>query len=166
MPIVANDIEYRLSGGAANADPAASLGGAKSSTVYSSNTLFDDVPSTESVPGDIEYRCLYVHNNHGTLTLENAVLWLLTNTTSADTIIEVAVGNSAVNGTESAIANENTAPSPALTFTAAATEGAAIALGNIPAGQHRAVWFRRTVSAAAAASNDTFSWRVKGDTQA
>lgn len=49
---------------------------------------------------------------------------------------------------------------------AAANEAGAIALGNIPAGQHRAVWIRRTVNAAAAASNDTATLRVKGDTQA
>ncbi len=32
MPIVAADIDFRLSGGAANSDPNAALGGAKSST--------------------------------------------------------------------------------------------------------------------------------------
>lgn len=44
MPIIATDIQYRLSGGAANSNPLTSLGGAKSS-VQSGTNLFDDVPS-------------------------------------------------------------------------------------------------------------------------
>ena len=164
MPIVSGDIVYRLSGGAGNSNPDASLGGAKSSTVMSTN-LFDAVSSVESAAGDIEYRAFYVHNAHAALTMENAVCWIQANTPSGDTTLDIGLGTSAVNGTEQTVANESTAPS-GVTFSAAATEGAAIALGNIPPGQHRAVWLRRTVNAAAAASNDTANLRVKCDTQA
>jgi len=72
MPIASADIKYRLSGGAANADPLVSLGGAKSSVDAGSN-LLDPVSSSEALAGDIEYRCYYIHNAHATLTLENAV---------------------------------------------------------------------------------------------
>lgn len=164
MPIVSGDIIYRLSGGSGNTNPDASLGGVKSSTAVGSN-LFDAVSSVESAAGDIEYRAFYIHNAHATLTMENAVCWIQANTTSADTTLDIGLGTSAVNGTEQTVANESTAPS-GVTFSAAATEGAAIALGNIPPGQHRAVWLRRTVNAAAAASNDTAMLRVKCDTQA
>lgn len=164
MPIVSGDIIYRLSGGASNSDPAASLGGVKSSTPMGSN-LLDDVSSAESAAGDVEYRAFYVHNAHATLTMENAVCWIQANTPSGDTTLDIGLGTSAVNGTEQTVANESTAPS-GVTFSAAANEGSAIALGNIPPGEHRAVWVRRTVSAAAAASNDTATLRVKCDTQA
>lgn len=164
MPIISTDIKYRLSGGAANADPLLSLGGAKSSTDASSN-LLDAVSSAEALAGDIEYRCYYVHNAHATLTLENAVAWISANTPSADTTIDIGVGTSAVNATEQTVANENTAPS-GITFSAAATEGAAVALGNIPPSQHRAVWIRRTINVATAATNDTATLVAKGDTQA
>lgn len=164
MPIISTDIKYRLSGGASNTDPAASLGGAKSSTDAPSG-LLDTVTSGEAASGDIEYRAIYVHNAHATLTLEAAKLWIQANTPSADTTLEVGLGTSAVNATEQTIANEGVAPS-GVTFVAAADEAGAISLGDIPAGQHRAVWIKRIVSAAAAASNDTANLRVKGDTAA
>ena len=164
MAITSTDIKYRLSGGGGNTDPALSLGGAKSSTDAPSG-LLDTVTSGEAASGDTEYRAFYVHNAHATLTLEAAKLWIQANTPSADTTLEVGLGTSAVNATEQTIANEGVAPS-GVTFVAAADEAGAISLGDIPAGQHRAVWLKRIVSAAAAASNDTASLRVKGDTAA
>jgi len=169
MPIVSADIDFRLSGGAANSDPNASLGGVKSSTeitAASLHNLFDQVASAESSAGDVEYRCFYVHNAHATLALQNAVIWVQTNTPASDTTVDIGLGASAVNGTEQTVANESTAPS-GVTFSAPATEGAALSIGNIPAGQHKAVWVRRTISAAAAANNlDNVVLRVKGDTAA
>lgn len=162
MAIVASDIQYRYSGGASNSDPNASLGGAKSS-VAAGASIFDDVSSSEAAAGDTEYRCFYVHNNHGTLTLTNAKAWIQTNTPSADTTIDLALGNAAMNGTETAVANESTAPSGP-TFSAPSSYAGGIALGDIPAGQHRAVWIRRTVTAGAAVAADSFKIRVQGDT--
>lgn len=162
MPITSSDLQLRLSGGAANSNPHASLGGAKSSEAVPLG-LFDTVSSAESEAGDIEYRCIYVHNNHGSLTLQDAVIWIDTNTTGNR--IAIGLGTSAVNATEQTVANEDTAPS-GVTFSQPANKGAGIALGNIPAGQHRAVWIRRTILAATSASNDTYNLRVEGDTAA
>lgn len=162
MPIVSGEIQYRLSGGAANSNPATSLGGAKSTTVWPAQFL-DDVSSSESSAGDVEYRCFYVHNNNGTLTLSNALIWIQTNTTGNR--IAIGVGTSAVNGTEQTVADEQTAPA-GVTFSQPTTQGTALALGNIPAGQHRAVWIRRTIGAATPASNDSYTLRVGGDTPA
>lgn len=164
MPIVSGDIIYRLSGGAANADQNASLGGAKSSTAASAS-LFDNVDSAEAAAGDIEYRCFYVHNAHATLTMLGAKCWIQTNTPSGDTTLDIGLGTSAVNATEQTVANEGAAPA-GVTFSAAANEGAAIALGDIPPSQHRAVWVRRTVTAAAAAFSDSATLRTKCDTLA
>jgi hypothetical protein len=164
MSIASTDIQYRLSGGAANANANASLGGAKSSNVISGMRLFDDVTSAEANAGTIEYRCIYVHNAHATLTWQAPKAWLPVNTPSTSTVIEVGLGTSAVNGTEQTVADERTAPA-GVTFAPAATIGAALALGDIPAGQSRALWLRRTVTAgAAAAASDASTLRVTGDT--
>ena len=162
MTITSAQIQYRLSGGASNASANASLGGVKSSNAVPAN-LFDDVSGAESAAGDIEYRCFYIHNNNGTLTLQNAVIWIESNTTGNR--IAIGLGTSAVNGTEQTVANEDTAPT-SVTFSQPANKGAGIALGNIPAGQHRAVWIRRTIAPGTSASNDTYNLRVEGDTAA
>ena len=162
MPIITTEIVYRLSGGAANASALASIGGAKSANVVTAG-LFDDVTSAESSAGDIEYRCFYVHNANATLAMQNAVVYIQANTTGNR--IAIGVGTSAVNAAETAVADENTAPA-GVTFSQPATKGAGLALGNIPAGQHRAVWVRRTIGAATSASNDTYTLRVECDTAA
>lgn len=169
MPIISSDIKIRLSGGGANSDPNASLGGAKSSTEVtdaSLHNLFDVVGSAESSAGDTEYRCIYIHNGHGTLTLQNAKVWIQTNSSSTDTSIEIALAGEGLNGTAETVANESTAPTGE-TFSAPSSEGAGLSLGNIPAAQHYAIWVKRIVNAAAAAFNtDTAVLRVKGDTAA
>lgn len=162
MPIVSSDIKYRLSGGAANSDPNASLGGIISANDAGS-TIFDNVSSAEASAGDVEYRCVYVRNNHGTLTAQATKIWIQAQTPSADTDVAIGLGTSAIGGTEQTVANENTAPS-GVTFSAPANEGAALTIGDLAPGQTKAVWIRRTVNAAAAAANDSFTLRVKCDT--
>lgn len=165
MPVAASDIAIRLSGGAGNGSGPASLGGVKSATA-AMNQLFDNVSSPEAAAGTVEYRCVYVHNGHATLPLVGAVAWLPANTPSAGTIAEIGVGTSAVNGNEQSVANERTAPA-GVTFAAALTIGSAVSLGDIPAGQHRAVWLRRTVSPGAGGiTADPFTLRVTGETDA
>jgi hypothetical protein len=164
MAIQPTDIQFRLSGGASNTLPGASLGGAKSSTAATS-AIFDDVSSAEATAGDVEYRCVYVHNAHTSLTLVGAVFWVPANTPSGSTTVDVGLGTSAVNGTEQTVADESTAPA-GVTFAAAASQGAGIALGDIPAGQSRSVWLRRTINPGTAAVNDIFTLRATGDTAA
>lgn len=168
MPIISSDIEFRLSGGASNTDPNASIGGAKSSTEIGTglHNLFDIVGSAETTAGDIEYRCFYVHNAHATLTLEDAVVFIQSNTPSDDTIVEIGIGAAAVNATETAIANESTAPG-LVVFESAANLESALVIGDIPPGQHQAIWVKRTINAGAAAYNDDQATiRVLGDTAA
>ena len=162
MPIVATDIKYSLSGGGSNPSPAASLGGARSSTEADAG-IFDNVSSAEAVAGDIEYRCIYVLNNHGSLTLQGAKIWVQSNTPSSDTTIDIGLGTSAINGTEQTVADEQTAPT-GVTFSAPANEGAGLSIGDLGSGQHKAIWIRRTVTAGASAASDGFTLRVKGDT--
>lgn len=168
MAITATDIEFRLSGGAANADGNAALGGEISANAVSGalHAFFDRVTGAEAAAGDVEYRCLYVRNGHPTLTLYGAVVWVSSNTPSADTAMAIGLGTSAINGTEQTIADESTAPA-GVAFSEPANFAAGLAIGDIPPGQHKAVWLRRTVSAAAAAyNNDGATLAVQGDSGA
>ena len=156
MPIVNTDIIFRLSGGAGNTDVNASLGGAKSSTAITTNVVdnfFDSVSGTESAAGDTEYRCFYFHNAHATLTAQNSKVYITSNTTSTGDTLDIGIGSAAINGTEQTVANESTAPT-SVSFSAPTSYATGIALGNIPAGQHIAVWVRRIVDAAAGAKDN------------
>jgi hypothetical protein len=169
MAIVAADIKIRLSGGAANSDVNASLGGAKSSTEVTDNTLhnlFDQVTGTESNAGDTEYRCVYVHNGHGSLTMQNTHVYISSNTTSADDTFDIALAGEGLNVTAETVANENTAPAGE-TFSAPTTYAGGLDMGNIPSGQHYALWIRRTVNAGAGAiDNNSATLKVDCDTAA
>jgi hypothetical protein len=162
MPIVSGEILFRLSGGAANSNPDASLGGAKSSVAMPSG-LFDTVSGAESAAGDVEYRCFYVHNSNASLVMQGAKVWIQANTAGSE--IAIGVGSAAINAVEQTVANESTAPS-AVTFSQPANLAAGLALGDIPAGQHKAVWVRRTIAASAAASAKTYQLAVGCDTAA
>ena len=123
--------------------------------------------STESNVGDTEYRCIYVKNTNGTLALQAAKVWVATNTPSSDTSVEIGLGSSAVNGVEQTVANEGTAPVGGVTFGTAAGEGNALTIGDIPAGQHKAIWIKRVVGATAGAYNDdNYVLSYAGDTAA
>lgn len=169
MAILTTDIHYRFSGTSGTGTANGSLGGAKATnqlTTDTSQNIFDNVTGTESQSGDIEYRCFYVHNNHGSLTLVDAKIWFVSNTTSGDDTVDMAIdGTVAINGTEQTIANEGTAPSsPTLTYSNP-TSGSPLTIGNIGPGQHKGIWLRRTVNAGAAAvTNNQFSWIVEGET--
>lgn len=163
---MAADPVWRLSGGAGNASPAASLGGVMSSTAVGAGdgNLFDDVTGDESAAGETEYRGLYVYNA-GDVDLQNAVVWIVTEA-SASADIEIAPADEAVGVTMETIADENTAPSGP-TFQEAPNKAGGVSLGTIPAGSRRGVWVRRIVAAATPAANAaTFTLRVEGDTAA
>ena len=172
MPIVASDIQYRLSGGAGNTSPAASLGGAISTagggliTTDTLNNVWDDVSGAESSAGDIEYRAIFIKNNHGSLSLTGAKVWISSNTTSADDTIDIALAGEGINNTIETIANESTAPAGE-TFSAPTTFAGGLSLGTLAAGQAHGLWIRRTVTAGAAAANaNPYTLSVQGETAA
>ena len=169
MAILAGDLKMWLSGGASNATPNLSLGGARSTTTEllnaTLNNLFDDVTSGEATAGDTEYRCVYLQNDHASLTLENAAIYITQNTPSPDTEIFVGADLAGVNGTADTVVDEDTAPSPVVSFSTAAGIGNKIVLGNIPFGQVHAIWVRRVTNVSSGAfSNDNFILRFQGDT--
>jgi hypothetical protein len=166
MSIIAGDFTTRLSGGAANSSGNAALGGAKSSNAASASidALFDPVSAAQAAAGLVEYRCVYLHNANGADVMTNLVAFISANTPLAGTTIDIGVGTAAVNGTEQTIANEGTAPA-GVTFSAPADAGSGLAMGNIPAGQHKALWLRRSVTAGSGSSaNDTFTLGYRCET--
>jgi hypothetical protein len=168
MAIVAADLDKHLSGGAANADVNASLGGARSSVEVVDNVdnnLFDDVSGAEHTAGDVEYRCIYLRNAHGSLTLTGAVVWISSDTSGVESDLSIAVGTSAVNGVEQTVADESSAPAGVSWSDAAVSRATGLALGNLPPGEHKAIWLRRTITAGSTPqAADTCAVRFGGDT--
>ena len=135
-------------------------GGAITSNV--ANNVWDDVGSSEA-SSDAEYRCLYVKNAHGSLTLQAASLYIDALTTSSGTEFDIGLDAAAIGSDSSTtIANENTAPG-GVTFSRPTTKAGGLIQLDIPAGSKKAFWIRRTVTSASAGS-DSGSIRLEGDT--
>jgi hypothetical protein len=168
MPIITSDIKFYLSGGTGNSNPDASLGGEISTTELGAglHNLFDLVSSSEASSGDTEYRCFYVKNTHGSLTLQNAKIWISTDNSGNDADIAIALDSGGVNATAETRTTE-ASPPVGESFSTPTSEGTALSIGNIPAGQFHAIWVRRTISEnAAAATGSSVTFTVKGDTAA
>jgi hypothetical protein len=178
MPITATDIVFRLSvktGSAGNttaSTPAGSLGKYASSSTWTTgtNSLFDNVSGDENAASATDYRCVFVHNAHASLTLENAVVYMsdvaggTTVTIATDNIAPSAVGSASAQAAE--IATETTAPTGVGAFSGPTTKAGGLALGSLAAGQVKAVWVKRTAGNTAPANADGFSLFVAGDTAA
>lgn len=180
MSILAADILFKLSttaGSAGNsqaqADPNASLGKYISTTEVTDNTLnnlFDDVTGPENAASDVEYRCIFIHNSHGSLTLTSPYIWLSAEVAGGaaiaiavdSNVAASAIGSASAQATE--VANESTAPSPALSFSSPTSYGTGISIGDLPAGYCIGVWVRRTCSNTSPVANDGVTIAVQGDT--
>jgi hypothetical protein len=178
MAITATDILYKFSVSAAAGDTTAgsaatSLGDQISTTQItdaSLHNLFDVISGDENAASDVEYRGFFVHNNHGSLTWENVVVWLSAEVAGgAVAAISVDTTGVTAKGSGSAqmktIADESTAPSTQ-TFSAPTTKGTGLSIGNIPAGSVAGIWVRRTAANTAAVDNDGVTIRCEGDTAA
>lgn len=166
MPIASSDIKKYLSGGAANSDPNAALGGVMSSVEIVDNTLhnlFDKTTGAEAILGDTEYRAFFIKNTHATLTYEDVVVYISSNTPSADTAVAIALADEAIGtSTIETIANENTAPSGP-TFSAPSTALTGISIGDLAPGQMKAIWVRWTVNSGAASVADEATIQTSGN---
>lgn len=180
MAIVSGDLLFKLSvktGSAGNSTAgtaAGSLGKYISTTQLSGtalNNLFDDISGAENAASTVDYRCVFVHNSHATLSLTSAVVYVSAETAGGASVA-IAVDNTAASAIGSAsaqadeIANETTAPTAVGAFSTPTTAGAGLSLGTIPAGQCRAFWVRRTAANSAALDADGATWAVSGDTAA
>lgn len=173
MAIVASDIVKRFSVVAAAGDttagtPAGSLGDQISTTAITDatlNNLFDDVSGAEASAGMTDYRCIFILNNHATLTLYNATITIQSQTAGGGTVTialdnigPVAKGSASAQADQ--IASETTAPTNVGAFGAGP-----LTIGDMTPGQVKAVWLKRVVTAGASALNpDGVILRVAGDT--
>ena len=178
MAITASDIKFRLStatgpGNSTAGTPNASLGGFMSSTdmVAGANGLFDDISGAENAASTVDYRCVFVYNDHDTLTLQNAVVYMSAEVAGGANIT-IAVDNigpladNSASAQAAVIANETTAPTGAGAFSAPTTPGAGLSLGNIGPNQVKGVWCKRTATNSAAVTGDGFTLACIGDTAA
>ena len=180
MPIASSDILFKLStksgsaGNTVSGVPSGSLGKYISTTqidnVSTLNNLFDDISGDENAASDIEYRCFFIHNNHGSLTYQSAVVWISGQVAGGASGFLAVDNNSATPiGTGIAqaqeVADEGTAPT-GIVFSAPTSKGAGLSLGDIPAGYCKGVWVRRNAYNTSAVNNDGITIKVEGDTAA
>lgn len=173
MSVAASDIKIRYSVGSGSAGntvagtAAGSLGKYISTTdvAGSTNLFYDDVSSAEALAGDTEYRCVFVYNAHATDSALNVNVQIVSEVsgggvTSAtlDNIATSAVGSASAQS-NGPVTDENTAPTGVGSFVTTA-----LAIGTLLAGQCKAVWLKRVVSASTAAIvGDGFTFRTTFD---
>ena len=120
------------------------------------NNIWDDVSAGDASAGDTEYRCAYVQNTHDSISVANVAVEI--GTDPAESNWELALGAAGKNGTETEVANEDTAPATPTFGTGS------IAIGALDAGDNFPFWIKRIVSAGAgAATPDSGVLNVCGD---
>lgn len=179
MAITASDILFKFSvtsGSAGNSTAgtaAGSLGKYVSTTAITDATLhnlFDVVTGDENAASEAEYRLIFVHNNHATLTWESVVVWLSAEV-AGGAVAAISVDTTATSAKGSAsdqaktVADENTAPATQ-TFSAPTTKGTGLSIGNLAPGEVHGIWIRRTAANTAALDSDGVTIRCEGDTAA
>jgi hypothetical protein len=139
--IESTDIKVYLSGGAGNTSPAASLGGAISSTELTDNSLhnlFAKVGAAEALTGSTKYRGIYIKNNHATLTAESALAYISSQTTSPDSAITISIADEGKSASMQTIVNEDTAPTGEV-FVTADGVGNGLSMGDLAPGEYYGV---------------------------
>jgi len=177
MPIISSDIKMKLSttSGAAGNSLAQgnvnnSLGKYISTTAITTavlNNLFDDISGDENAASTVDYRCIFFHNSHASLTYQSAKAWLsaevsggATISIGLDTTPKSVIGDSSDQALT--IANETTAP-VGVSFSAPTTKGTGISVGSLAAGECIALWVRRTSANTSAKDNDGVTISISGD---
>jgi hypothetical protein len=179
VAIVPTDLvlRYSTTAGAAGdstaGTAAGSLGKYVSTTPVATGAggVFDDVSGAENALSTVDYRCLFLLNNHATLTAQNAVVYLAAEV-AGGTSVAVAVDNIAAStkGSASAqaaqIATETTAPTGVGAFSSPTTAAAGLPLGSPTPAQVRPFWLRRTAANTAPVDADGVTVGVSCDTAA
>ena len=177
MPITAGDIllKYSVSSAAAGnvtgGTAAGSLGGFISTSVVPDNVmdaLFPDITPSENEADNDDYKCVFVHNQHGSLSALNVKVYLAAVvgggadlSLALDNKLPSAVGASVAQA--DLIASKDTAPTAVGTFSVPLDAGSALLVGTLQPGQCRAVWLKRLASGSAAMVNDGVTFRIECD---
>ena len=88
MVVSANNISIVYSGGTTNPDPSLSLGGNPSNVLVGGliNNIFPNVDSDEAAAGKIDYRAVYIFNDHSSATLYNSYVYIDTQVSGGATV--------------------------------------------------------------------------------
>ena len=178
MPIVDTDIKLKLAvttGSAGNSVAQGnvnnSLGKYISTTEITDNTLnnlFDNISGAENLASTVDYRCIFIHNSHATITATIMAIYLSSEVSGGasisiglDTTGAMVLGSAPVQALT--IASETTAP-VGVSFSAPTTLGTGLSIGSLQAGYVYAVWVRRTAANSSAKNNDGVTLTVGFDT--
>jgi len=116
-----------------------------------SNSLFDDITKLESLNGNIEYRCFYIHNEHVNQPFVNVFIYISQQPLGEDILSigldPVGIGDGLTTGV--ATTNPNT-----ITFSTPSIIDDALDIGQIDAGKSYAVWVKREIPANTLISNN------------
>lgn len=170
MPITSSDIKIHLSGGAGNTNPAASLGGVRSTTELVDNVianLFPNVTGSESAAGVTHYLGIYVKNGHGSITWESVKSWIESQIAGGAVITvgldPAGVGDGVSTGVMVTIASITTAPA-GVTFSNPIDEGSSLTTGDVLTAKMYGIWLKRVVTAGTAGqASDGADLKFKGD---
>lgn len=175
MPLSQADIELRLSGGATNTNPNASLGGTMSSQVLITdeiNNAWDDISGIEASIGDVEYRCFYVVNKSTQFYWRDVRIWVSQQTPSATEDVAIGLGvkpataTSGITFDEQLLVDESTTPSGVAFSTISNNSADALSLNDIPPGYHKGIWVKRTVLPGTESKTDNYYvLRIEGTDQ-
>lgn len=178
--IIASDIQFRYtvktgsSGNSTAGTAAGSLGTWVSTTQWtggSANDLFDDISGAENAASTVDYRCIFLLNNHATLTATSITVYVSAEV-SGGASVAIALDNIAASakGSSSAqaaqIASETTTPTGVGAFSTPTTDGAGLSIGSLAPGQVKAIWVRRTAANTGPVAADGFTLGVSFDTPA
>ncbi len=158
IPVIGLSVVFTSANLALHHSGASDIGGAIGAVLTDDqlNNLWDDVSSGDASSGDTEYRCSYVKNTHGSLSVANVKVEIDTDPTESN--FEIALGAAGKNGTETAVADEDTAPATPTFGTTPLT------IGTLAAGDFYPIWIKRIVSAGAgAATPDSGVLNILGD---
>ncbi len=166
-------IKTGSAGNSTSSNAASSLGKYISTTQISSGVLYNLFPTLtgdQNATQASDYKCIFIHNSHATLTLLTPVVWLTSLTASSTTYAigldsnpASAIGSSAAQA--ALIATTNDVPG-GVTFSSPTTKVGGIALGNIGPGQVIALWVRRKANNTGALANDSVTLALDADTAA
>lgn len=168
------DILIRLSVVASAGDTTAStgatsLGDQVSTTAMgtSLHSLFDVISGSANAASTVDYRCVFILNNHATLTAYGVTVFL-TGAVTSGADVTIALDNIATSAKGSAsaqaatIATKTTAPTGVGSFSAPGTDGAGLVVGDLAPGQVKGIWIKRAAANTGPVSADgvTLNWAL------
>lgn len=177
MAVLPSDINLHLASSSgpglssAQPDPNASLGGFVSSTQTVDNSLhnlFDVITGDENAASTVDYRCVFVRNSNPSGTFFDAKVWILEQVPGG-AVASIGVDPIAASAGDSSsaqaavIATESDLPA-GVTFSSPSDKATALSIGDLAAGQVRAVWVKRAATNSAAQDLDGVTLRIEGDT--